>query len=231
MKSYEYENIYNYQITNLNNNKNNIIKSDVKISIIIFCTEYKYLDKTINSIQKQNFSHYEIIIIYDSSEKNSLGLIKKSWKEYSNIRIINNNKNKGLIYSISIGVLSSKGKYILILEPSNTLAKQNVLNELYNIISDGNIDILEFNLLINNKETINKNSLMLYKCYHFRSEINLEVIKYNKNYINIDQQKELLINKLIKADLFKSLIKKYKLNEFQIVYNYYDNIFLIILIL
>ena len=231
MKNFEYENIYNYQIANLSNNKNSIIQSEVEISIIIFCTEYKYLDKTINSIQNQKFSHYEIILIYDSSEKNNLGLIKKSWKEYPNIKIINNKKNKGLIYSISIGVLSSKGKYILILEPSNTLAKQNVLNRLYNIISDGNIDILEFNLLINNQETINKNSLILYKCYHFKSEINLEVIKYNKNYINIDQQKDLLINKLIKADLFKSIIKEYKLNEFQrLVYNYYDNIFLYFLL-
>jgi hypothetical protein len=63
MKIFEYENIYNYQITKLNNNKNNIINiSDMKISIIIFCTEYKYLDKTINSIQNQKFSHYEIIL-------------------------------------------------------------------------------------------------------------------------------------------------------------------------
>ena len=231
MKSFKYENIYNYQITKLNNNKNSIIKSDIKISIIIFCTEYKYLDKTINSILNQNFSHYEIILIYDNNERNSLDLIKKSWKEYPNIKIINNKKNRGLLNSISIGVLSSKGKYILILEPSNTLAKQNVLNELYNIISDGNIDILEFNLLINNQENINENSFILYKCYHFKSEINLEVIKYNKNYISIDQQKDLLINKLIKADLLKSIIKEYKLNEFQrIVYNYYDNIFLYFLL-
>ena len=41
----------------------------------------------------------------------------------------------------------------------------------------------------------------------------------------------MLINKLIKADLLKSIIKEYKLNEFQrIVYNYYDNIFLYFLL-
>ena len=152
---------------------------------------------------------------------------QKFEKKYSNIHLINNKKERGLINSISFGVLSSKGKYILILEPSNTLVKQNTLNELYNIINDGSIDILEFNLLIGTQNLINKNSLNLYKCHHFKSDLNLEIFKYNKNYINIDQQKELLINKLIKSELFKNIIKKYKLNEIQRkVYNYYDNIFL-----
>ena len=231
LKNFEYEMIYNYQINNFkNNNSNGLYISDPKISIIIFCTEYKYLDKTINSIQNQNFAFYEIILIYDNKEQNDINLIEKFSQENPNINLINNKNKKGLIYSISIGVLSSKGKYILIIEPSNTLAKQNTLNELYYIISKGNIDILEFNLLINNQDSINKNSLVLYKCHHFKSEIDLEVIKYNKNYKNIDQQKDLLINKLIKSDLFKNKITEYNLNEIQReVYNYYDNIFLYIL--
>ena len=225
--NFEFGTIFNYQIANFNYNKSNLIHiSDPKISIIVLCTENKYLDKTITSIQKQNFSSYEIILIYDNNEKNDINFIQKFIKENPNINLINNKKKKGLVYSISVGVLSSKGKYILILEQSNTFAKSNTLNELYNFISDGKIDILEFNLLINYHENINKNSLILYKCPHFKSQINLEKIKYNKNYTNIDQQKDLLINKLIKADLFKNIIKKYNLNDIQKVYNYYDNIFL-----
>ena len=227
--NYEYETIYNYQIANYN--KNNLICiNEPKISIIVFFTEYKYLEKTIDSIQKQNFTSYEIILIYDSNEQNNMELIQRYEKEFSNIHLIYNKKEKGLLNSISKGILSSKGKYILILEPSNTLAKQNTLNELYNIIIEGNIDILEFNLLINTQKIINKNSLNLYKCHHLKSDLNLESIKYNKNYFDIDQQKELLINKLIKSDLFKNIIKIYKLNEIQrVVYNYYDNIFLYLL--
>jgi hypothetical protein len=166
-------------------------------------------------------------LIYDNSEQNDIDLIQEFEKKYANLHLINNKKEKGLINSISSGVLSSKGKYILILEPSNTLVKQNTLNELYNIINDGSIDILEFNLLIDTQNIMNKNSLNLYKCHHFKSDFNLEIIKYNKNYLNIDQKKELLINKLIKSSLFKNIIKKYKLNEIQSeVYNYCDNIFL-----
>ena len=231
--NFEYEEIYNYQINNYNNNKNNsnlINVSDPKISIIIFCIEYKYLDKTINSIQNQNFTSYEIILIYDNNEQNDINLIQKIAKENPKIYLINNKNKKGIVYSISLGVLSSKGKYMLILEPSNTLCKQNTLNELYNFVTDGNIDILEFNLLISYKETISKNNLILYKCNHFKSEIDLNKIKYNKNYTNIDLHKDLLINKLIKAEKFKNIIKEYNINEIQReVYNYYDNIFLYIL--
>jgi len=228
---YEFGAIFNYQIAIFNYNKSNILHiSDPKISIILLCTENKYIDKTINSIQSQNFSSYEIILIYDNNKQNDINLIQKYVKENPNINLINNKNKKGLVYSISVGVLSSKGKYILILEQSNTFAKSNTLNELYNIISDGNIDILEFNLLLNNHDTINKNSLIFYKCPHLKSQINLDKIKYNQNYKNIDQQKDLLINKLIKADLFKNIIQKYNLNEIQKnLYNYYDDIFLYVL--
>ena len=229
IENFENEVIYNHQITNFNKNKRNKL-SYPKISIIIFCIEYKYLNETINSILNQNFKYYEIILIYDSNEQNDIDLIKKYLKRNPNINIINNKNKKGILYGISIGVLSSKGKYILILEPSNILAKQNILKDLYKIISDRNIDILEFNLLINNQENINSNNLIIYKCSHFKSEINLDIIKYNKNYLSIDQYKDLLINKLIKSDLFKRLIKEYDLNKLQRkVYNYIDNILLYIL--
>ena len=223
-----FESFYNYLLTSFNNDKNNIKKvSNPQISIIIFCIEYKHLEKTIYSIQKQSFTSYEIILIYDNYEKNDLDLIQKFVKENPNINLIINKDQKGIVYTIALGVLSAKGKYILILEPSNTFAQQNTLDKLYNIISDGNIDILEFNLLINNQEIINNYNLILYKCRHFKSEINLDIIKYNEKYINLDQQKDLLINKLIKADLFKNRIKELNLNETKRkVYNYYDNIFL-----
>ena len=180
IENFENEVIYNHQITNFNKNKRNKL-SYPKISIIIFCIEYKYLNETINSILNQNFNHYEIILIYDSNEQNDIDLIKKYSKENLNIKIIYNKNKKGMLYGISIGVLSSKGEYILILEPSNILTKHHILNDLYNLISDGNTDILEFNLLINNHETINSNQLIIYKCSHFKSEINLD--KINKENI------------------------------------------------
>ena len=123
------------------------------------------------------------------------------------------------------------------MEPGYTIATNNTLNELYIEINNtkSDIDILEFNLLINYNEIhiISKNSLNLYKCEHFKSKTKKELnkLKYNKNIRDIDLQKELLFNKLIKADIYKKLINEYKLNEYNdIIYNYYDDIVIFILL-
>jgi hypothetical protein len=121
------------------------------------------------------------------------------------------------------------------LEPGYALAETNSLKELnYEITNNNNIDtdIIEFNLLLNDDENITNNSLSLYKCEHFESKTSKELfnIKFNKNVSEIDQEKELLSNKLIKANLFKNIINEYELiNYSNVIYNYYDNIFLFIL--
>ena len=222
----DYVIIYNYQIMNVNREIKNAV-NETKISIIIICSEFTYLDKTINSIENQNFNDFEIIIVYDNNNQSNLDLINNYINTYRNIKLINNNDKKGYIYSVSKGVLSSKGKYILIFESSYTLAKEISLNEIYNEIIINDTDILEFDILINNHQNISKNSLSIYKCSHYESEINLTKIQFYEDYIGIDIQKELLANKLIKANIFKDIIYKYKLNKIpRKIYNYYDDIFL-----
>lgn len=154
-------------------------------------------------------------------------LIKKYIKKFNNIKLINNRKIKGFIYSISIGILNSKGLYIMILKPTYILAKKDILNKLYSlIIKNKNIDILEFNILIR-KENDKYNSFNIYKCQHFKSQINLNEIKYNKNYTEIDIHKDLLINKLIKSNFIINVVNKYNLIKIKIIiFSYYDNIFL-----
>ena len=76
-------------------------------------------------------------------------MIKKYINIYNNIKLINNKKIKGFLYSISIGIMNSKGKYFITLEPSYFLVKKNFLKELYDFIyNDKKTDILEFNLLV-----------------------------------------------------------------------------------
>ena len=57
-------------------------------------------------------SDIEILLIDDYSSDNSLNIIEKCQKEDKRIKIIKNNKNRGSLFSRSLGVLNSKGKYI-----------------------------------------------------------------------------------------------------------------------
>ena len=234
-KSYEYimdknefKNIQKFQNIIKNHKENNKIKKYLKynITIIIYCYEYKYLSETLHSILYQIDIYNEIIIIYDNNDENNLKYIKDLVKDNENIRIINNNESKGILYSYSIGIINSKGEYILSLEPGYTLAKKDILFNLYKAALDNKLDILEFNLLINNYENIQNNSLKLYKCsHHFQSNKDFNIIKNDKKYKDLDQDKELLFNKLIRADIYKIIIKNHGLNKNIItIYNYYDNI-------
>ena len=222
----EYKKIEEFQNESFNRMKH-FRKGTPVISIIIFCNEFNYLNKTIISIEKQKFDNYEIIVVYDNDEKTNLDIIKDFIKNSPEIRLIDNQRPKGLLYSITTGILAVRGEYILILKPGVTLAKDNILYELNKEIQNKNIDLIEFFHLINNQGIVTNNSLTLYRCEHIKSKIDLDQIKFNKYYRNVDQNKELLFNKLIKANILKKSINLTKLNKINnIVYNYYDNIIL-----
>ena len=229
MNTNEFNSILFYQ--NLINKKNEKkipkISLNPKFSIIIYCTKLKFLEITLNSIQNQNFENYEIILIYDNNKKKEFNKINTLIKDGMNIKIKNNNGKKGLFYSYITGILESKGEYILTIKSGYTLSKQTILDDLEKKLVDEDVDILEFNLLINNNEIIRNDSLKLYKCTHFESEINIDSFLFNKNYKKIDQEKELVVNKLIKSSVYKSVINKYKYffigNK---MYNYFDELIL-----
>lgn len=69
-----------------------------------------YLRQAMDSILTQTFGSYEFIIINDGSSDSSLSIINS----YSDkrIKLINNDGNKGLIYSLNSGIETSSGKYI-----------------------------------------------------------------------------------------------------------------------
>lgn len=232
MNTSEFKDILNFQklsYTKTIKQINNTL-TGIRISIIILCYEFKYLKNTINSILNQIFEHYEIIIIYDNDDYNNLYLIQNYIKNFKNIKLVNNKNKRGKIYSYSIGILSSIGEYIMMIEPGQNLAKNNILDNLYNYIVNSKFDIVEFDLLINYNDNITNNSLNLYICEHIIPKINLTSLKFNKNYKGIEREKEILSNKLIKLSLFKKIIKEYKLIDLNIkLYNYYDDIIFFIL--
>ena len=79
------------------------------------------------------------------------------------------------------GVLNANGEFILSLQSGYTLAKKDILFKLYNTAKDQNLDILEFNLLVNEHEIIRNNSLNLHKCSHFQSNKEWDIVKCDYN--------------------------------------------------
>ena len=117
-KQIEYYNIQKLLLL-YNNNKEIIKKYEriniPKISIIspIYNSE-KYILRFMKSIRNQNFIDIEIILVDDCSIDNSVSKIEKYAFEDERIILIKNKRNKGTFVTRNIGVLFSKGKYILI---------------------------------------------------------------------------------------------------------------------
>ena len=100
---------------------------------------------SVRSIQNQNISDIEIILINDYSKDNSLKLIKNLQINDPRIKIINNKINKGTLYSRSIGVLISKGEFIFSLDNDDMFFNYDILDNIYNQAKIGNYDIVKFN--------------------------------------------------------------------------------------
>ena len=69
----------------------------------------------------------EIILVNDFSTDNTLLTIQKLKDEDTRIKIINNEKNMGILYSRSMGVLKAKGKYTLALDQDDFFLMKDYL--------------------------------------------------------------------------------------------------------
>ena len=70
----------------------------------------KFIRKTIHSLINQTYSNFELLVINDGSTDATTSIIQ-SFKD-TRIQLIQNEKNKGLIYTLNKGIELSKGKYI-----------------------------------------------------------------------------------------------------------------------
>jgi glycosyltransferase involved in cell wall biosynthesis len=182
----------------------------------------KYLER-IGHLQEQTLKEIEIIAINDASTDNSLNVLKKMSEKGSRIKIINNKKNSGSLYSRAMGILSSKGEYLLSLDPDDRYQAKTNLKYLYNISKKLKVDIVSFLVIylpskMTSKFFTNSNEIIrqpeLYQSL-FKSNI------LNDYYIT---------NKLVKREIFLMLsiyLKKYIYGEKWCYYE--DNIWIILI--
>ncbi len=72
----------------------------------------KYLAEAIESVLKQTHSDFEFLIINDGSTDNTAQIISKHAEKDSRIRLIENEKNLGLVETLNKGLELAKGNYI-----------------------------------------------------------------------------------------------------------------------
>ena len=99
------------------------------ISVIIpLYNKEAFIENTLNSVLKQNFTDFEIIIVNDGSTDKSLPITETYLKDFSNKTIISQ-ENQGLSATRNNAITIAKGEIIALLD-ADDLWEPNYLNEL-----------------------------------------------------------------------------------------------------
>lgn len=70
------------------------------------------MPKAVQSILDQTYKDFEFIIVNDGSEDNTSALLKELAAKDKRIKVLENDKNRGLIYSLNRGIAAARGTYI-----------------------------------------------------------------------------------------------------------------------
>ncbi|MBB2143947.1 glycosyltransferase [Pedobacter sp. LMG 31464] len=120
-----------------NNIQSKVISSSTPfVSIIIPCyNAQKYLQECLESIFKQSFTDFEVILINDGSSDGTDQLIKNQTD--TRIVYLQNESNLGISYSLNKAIKLAKGKYIARMDADDTMHVERLKKQ---------IDFLEANL-------------------------------------------------------------------------------------
>ena len=194
----------------LDKKKYNKVNNPIISIILTVYNQFHCIHKSIRSIQNQSIKNLEIIIIDDCSSDNSTEIIKKYQKEDNRIIIIEHKTNKGKIKSRTDGIKKAKGKYITILDGDDALIHKDVLkNNLY-ISSLGNLDVVEFKMMIFmegklkyccNQYPIETNNII------YQPELRKKFILLSNDYSIRAIQNRSICAKIIKNKIFKEVLK------------------------
>ncbi len=149
----------------------------------------------------------EIILIDDNSRDNSLKIIEKLVKEDLRIKIIKNKKNRGALYSKSIGVINSRGEYLMILDSDDLFASEKIFNLCFKEVKKKNIDIVEFSGIFSIYQ-LNKYTIIKKTPLYLRFKKHSKIIKQPNlsNFIYIKKNNKII--RLIDGYLWGKCIKK-----------------------
>ena len=122
-----------------------VLSENIIVSVVIPLYNCKsFILRAIRSIQNQNLYNIEIILVNDFSGDGVIPFIENLKREDPRIKLINNNKNMGTLYSRCIGVLATKGKYIFPLDNDDMFLDKDVFETIANVAESGPFDLIEF---------------------------------------------------------------------------------------
>ncbi len=117
----------------------------IGISVIVPAHNVEaYIAQCIESIFRQTFKNLEIIVIDDASTDRTYEVAREAYGHLPNVRIIRNDRNRGVSESRNLGMKLARGKYLYFLDSDDILLSHGLEN-LYNAAEKYQADIMHVN--------------------------------------------------------------------------------------
>lgn len=123
--------------------------TDLLSIIIPLYNREKLITETVDSIQKQTYGTFEVIIIDDHSQDNSLEIIKNHVKEDTRFKVIKRQGNiKGAPACRNEGIQMASGNYIMFLDSDDIMASFCVEQRIKSIRNNSGKNFYVFNVAL-----------------------------------------------------------------------------------
>ena len=119
----------------------------MKFSIIIpVYNSEKYLKECVDSVLKQKYKNFEIILVDDESKDSSPEICDEYAIQDDRIKVIHK-QNGGTADSRNFGLRAANGDYITFMDNDDYWSDEYVLSEYYSLLSESHSDVLMFNTM------------------------------------------------------------------------------------
>ena len=131
----------------------------VSVVMTVFNGE-KFILKSINSIIKQTYKNWELIIVNDNSQDSTSKILNKY--KSKKIKIINLKKNVGAYKATNLAFKIIKGKYVAVLDSDDYSHSKRISSQVLELEKDSNIGLVltKYKLIDQNNSFIKNNRLM-----------------------------------------------------------------------
>ena len=86
----------------------------------------KFIEETIESVKRQKYQNWELIVVNDGSKDNTEDIVSKYVLNDSRIRLINT-KNNGVSQARNRGIFETSGQYVAFLDADDVWLPENLL--------------------------------------------------------------------------------------------------------
>jgi glycosyltransferase involved in cell wall biosynthesis len=101
----------------------------------------KYLERSIDSVIKQSYPNWELLVVDDGSTDNTFALVKKYLNKHFNVRYFFH-ENRGAAYTMNIGMQNAKGDFITFLGSDDEYLENHLADRIKYFNENSDIDLL-----------------------------------------------------------------------------------------